>query len=82
MIYENKMIFKILQEAVTMLEVLKKSVGILDALILAVAAFMFFNMDYGNLTTSDKIYIVGFGLWIIMLCVRIFIIYKNSEGNK
>ena len=65
-----------------MLEVLKKSVGILDALILAAAAFMFFSMDYENLTTSDKIYIAGFGLWVIMLGVRIFIIYKNDEGKN
>jgi len=61
-----------------MLEVLKKSVGILDGLILAVAAFVFFGMDYENLSTSDKIYIVGFGLWVIMLVIRIFIIYKNT----
>lgn len=61
-----------------MLEVLKKSVSILDGLILAVAAFVFFGMDYENLSTSDKIYIVGFGLWVIMLVIRIFIIYKNT----
>ncbi len=65
-----------------MLEVLKKSIGILDALILGVAAFMFLNLDYENLSTSDKIYIAGFGLWVIMLCVRIFIIYKNSEEKN
>ena len=61
-----------------MLEVLKKSVGILDGLILALAVFMFSNLDYENLSTSDKIYIVGFGLWVIMLVIRIFIIYKNT----
>lgn len=65
-----------------MLDVLKKSISILDALILAVAAFMFFNLDYENLSTSDKIYIGGFGLWTIMLCVRIFIIYKNDGGKN
>lgn len=65
-----------------MLEVLKKSVGILDAIILAVAVYIFFSMDYENLSTSDKIYIAGFGLWVIMLCVRIFIIYKNGEGKN
>lgn len=65
-----------------MLEVLKKSLSILDALILAAAAFMFFSMDYENLTTSDKIYIVGFGLWVIMLAIRVYIIFKNDGGKK
>ena len=65
-----------------MLEVLKKSVGILDGLILIAAAFMFFGMDYDNLTTSDKIYIVGFGLWVIMLVIRVYIIYKNGGGKN
>ena len=65
-----------------MLEVLKKSVSILDAFILIAAAFMFFGMDYENLTTSEKIYIVGFGLWLIMLGIRIFIIYKNDGGKN
>ncbi len=65
-----------------MLDVLKKSISILDALILAIATFMFFNLDYENLSTSDKIYIAGFGLWTIMLCIRIFIIYKNDGGKN
>ncbi|MBQ7704648.1 MAG: hypothetical protein IJT73_04355 [Selenomonadaceae bacterium] len=64
-----------------MLEVLKKSLNILDVLILAVAAYVFFNFDYENLSTSDKIYIVGFGLWVIMLVIRIYIIYKNNGGK-
>ena len=65
-----------------MLEVLKKSVGILDGLILVMAVFMFSHLDYDNLSTSDKIYIVGFGLWVIMLVIRVFIIYKNNGGKK
>ena len=65
-----------------MLEVLKRAMGILDVLIFAVAAFMFSNLDYENLSISDKIYISGFGFWIIMLCIRIFIVYKDSGGKN
>lgn len=65
-----------------MLEVLKRAVSIFDALIIAAAVFLFSKMDYENLTLFNKIYIVVFVLWFLMLIVRIFIVYKNGEGNK
>lgn len=65
-----------------MIDVLKKSVSIFDCLIIAAAVFMFFNMDYDNLRISDKIYIAVFGIWILMLFVRIFIVYKNDGGKN
>jgi hypothetical protein len=67
---------------VKVLDVLKKSVTILDCLILTTGVFWIFNMDYENLGTSEKVYIGVFGLWILMLFVRIFIVYKNDGGKK
>jgi hypothetical protein len=67
---------------VKLLEVLKRAVSIFDALIIAAAVFLFSKMDYENLTLFNKIYIVVFVLWFLMLIVRIFIVYKNGEGNK
>jgi hypothetical protein len=67
---------------VKVLDVLKKSVSILDCLILMTGVFWIFNMDYENMGTSEKVYIAVFGLWILMLFVRIFIVYKNDGGQK
>lgn len=65
-----------------MLEVLKRAVSIFDALIIAGALFFFSKMDYENLTLFNKIYIVVFVIWVLMLVVRIFIVYKNGEGKN
>lgn len=64
-----------------MISILKKSLNFWDLIILALAAFLFSRFDYDNLQLSDKIYIAAFGLWLVMLFVRIFIIYKNG-GDK
>lgn len=61
---------------------LKKSLNLLDWLILALAVFMFWRMDYANLTFMNKIYLASFGLWLIMLGVRLYIIYKNGGGKN
>ena len=65
-----------------MISILKKNLNFLDWVILALAIFMFARMDYANLSTVNIIYIVSFGLWLIMLAVRIFIIYKNGGGKS
>ena len=64
-----------------MISILKKSLNFLDWLILALAIFMFARMDYENLTFLNKIYLASFGLWFVMLGVRIYIIYKNGGGS-
>ncbi len=65
-----------------MISFLKKSLNLLDWLILALAVFMFWRMDYANLTFMNKIYLASFGLWFIMLGVRLYIIYKNGGGKN
>ncbi|MBR5913733.1 MAG: hypothetical protein IKZ58_05185 [Selenomonadaceae bacterium] len=61
-----------------MLELLKSAMNIFDLFILAAAAFLFMRFDYSNLSTFDIIYIVSFIMWLIMLFIRIFIVYKKS----
>lgn len=65
-----------------MISFLKKSLNLLDWLILALAVFMFWRMDYANLTFLNKIYLASFGLWLVMLGVRLYIIYKNGGGKN
>lgn len=62
-----------------MLDVLRKSMGILDCLIILAAVFLFARMDFANLSTLNVIYMVTFALWLIMLLARIFIIYKRRR---
>ena len=64
-----------------MLEILKKSMNIIDLLILAAAMFLLTSYDYSNLSTLNIIYIVSFVLWLIMLAARIYIVYKK-EAKK
>lgn len=61
-----------------MLELLKSAMNIFDLLILGAAAYLFSRFDYSNLSTFDIVYIVTFIIWLIMLFIRIFIVYKKS----
>ena len=65
-----------------MLDVLKKSVTLMDCLIIGAGFFWLVQMDFANLGDSEKVYIVIFGIWILMLAIRIYIVYKNSGGKK
>ena len=65
-----------------MVEVLKKSVKLMDWLIIAAGVFWLGNMDFENLGTSEMAYIAVFALWILMLFIRVYIIYKNDGGKK
>ncbi len=62
-----------------MLEFLKKSLGFSDYLILAIAIFMFgFQIDFANMDWIQIIYAVSFGLWLVLLLVRLRIKYQNE----
>ena len=76
MIYNSK---KILGMVKILLELLKKAMNIFDVPILLAAAFILLRLDYSDLSTSDIIYLVVFGLWMIMLGVRIFVVYKRTN---
>lgn len=62
-----------------LLEILKKTFDKFDALIILAAIWLFWNFDYGNLSTFDKFYIASFVLWLVMRLIRLYIIYKNER---
>jgi len=61
-----------------LVEIIKKSLSVLDYLIIVAACFLLTHLDYANLTLTDKFYLVTFVIWFAMLAVRIFILYKNE----
>ena len=64
-----------------MLKIIKDSLKLFDYFILLAAAIMFSNFDYGNLSIVDKIYIVSFVIWIVLLAVRIYIINQGGRNK-
>lgn len=64
-----------------MSDFLKRFMTVTDVVILALATYLFLTFDYGNLSTMNIIYIVVFGLWLVMFFVRMFIAHKNG-GQK
>ncbi|MBO4401632.1 MAG: hypothetical protein J5809_07280 [Selenomonadaceae bacterium] len=65
-----------------MISILKKSLNFIDCLIIILAVFIFAKMDYSDLSLLNKIYLASFGLWSVMLGVRIYIVYKNGGGKN
>ena len=65
-----------------MISIQKKSLNFIDCLIIILAVFIFAKMDYSDLSLLNKIYLASFGLWSVMLGVRIYIVYKNGGGKN
>ena len=66
-----------------MLEIIKKTVGTLDYMILIIAIYMLgWHLDYSNLDIVQTVYLVSFVLWFVMLAARIFILYRNEVRKK
>ena len=62
-----------------MFKVIKDSIKIFDYFIMIAAVIMFAGFDYDNLNMIDKIYIVTFIIWFVLLAVRIYIIYQGGR---
>ena len=65
-----------------MLEAIKKSLKPFDYILLVVAAWLFSNFNYNDLSTIDIIYIVSFTIWFIMLVVRTNIYYQGGKRRR
>ena len=65
-----------------MLEAIKKSLKPFDYILLVVAAWLFSNFNYADLSTIDIIYIVSFTIWFIMLVVRTNIYYQGGKRRR
>lgn len=58
---------------------LRKAVKPMDILIAAVGLYLLlFTIDYSNMSTLDIVYLVCFGIWFVMLAVRIYIYWKDK----
>ncbi|MBR1729212.1 MAG: hypothetical protein IJ728_06770 [Selenomonadaceae bacterium] len=62
-----------------MLDVVKKSLKLIDYLLLLAAVWMFSSFDYDNLSFINKVYIVSFTFWLVMLIVRIYVVYRGGR---
>ena len=65
-----------------MVEFIKKYVSLVDALILTFGFYWIVNMDYENFGTSEKAYIAVFLAWVLMFCIKTYILYKNYGGKN
>lgn len=58
---------------------LRKAVKPMDILIAVVGLYLLlFTIDYSNMSTLDIVYLVCFGIWFVMLVVRIYIYWKGK----
>ncbi|MCI7261443.1 MAG: hypothetical protein SPK53_03305 [Selenomonas sp.] len=58
---------------------LRKAVKPMDILIAVVGLYLLlFTIDYSNMSTLDIVYLVCFGIWFVMLAVRIYIYWKGK----
>lgn len=58
---------------------LRKAVKPMDILIAVVGLYLLlFTIDYSNMSTLDIVYLVCFGIWFVMLTVRIYIYWKGK----
>ena len=58
---------------------LRKAVKPIDILIAVVGLYLLlFTIDYSNMSTLDIVYLVCFGIWFVMLAVRIYIYWKGK----
>lgn len=62
-------------------EVLKKAVSVVDVVIIVAAVVLLSHYDFDNLTTANKIFLGAFVLWVMMLCIRVYIVYKDFKGS-
>ena len=58
---------------------LRKAVKPMDILIAVVGLYLLLlTIDYSNMSTLDIVYLVCFGIWFVMLAVRIYIYWKGK----
>ena len=62
-------------------EVLKKAVSVVDMMIILLAGVLLLHYDFDNLTTANKIFLGAFAVWLIMLFIRIYVVYKNVKDS-
>ncbi|MBR3722890.1 MAG: hypothetical protein IKN12_09015 [Selenomonadaceae bacterium] len=61
---------------------MKKTMNVLDVVILLLALWIFHGLDFSNLTVFDKIYVGTFAIWFLLFIIRIIIILKKKFGGS
>ncbi|MBO6179771.1 MAG: hypothetical protein J6O04_11385 [Selenomonadaceae bacterium] len=61
---------------------MKKTMNVLDVVILLLALWIFHGLDFSNLTVFDKIYVGTFAIWFLLFIIRIIIILKKKFGGN
>lgn len=49
-----------------------KRINKVDWMVLIIATILVAQLDYGNLSLMDKVYMVSLGLWVLVLVLRVF----------
>ncbi len=60
---------------------LRKAIGPLDIVIAIGALYVFWKIDYTHVDVVDYIYMVTFGIWILLLIVRL-LIYRHRAKQE
>ena len=59
---------------------LRKAIRPMDLLIGAIGLYLFlFSIDYQAMTLIDKVYVVCFVIWAVLLIVRCYIYWKGKR---
>ncbi len=64
-----------------MREILKEALRPMDGLIFVAAIILFTQLDYAELTTVDMIYIGTFIIWMLLFCVRVYLLSRKAPGT-
>ena len=67
------------EETYILIDAIKKSLKPFDYVLLLIAVWMFSSFDYNDLRFTDKIYIVSFGIWLVLLVVRTYVYYQGGH---
>lgn len=59
---------------------LRKAIRPMDLLIGAIGLYLFlFSIDYQAMTLIDKVYVVCFVIWAVLLIVRCYVYWKEKR---
>lgn len=59
---------------------LRKAIKPMDLLIGAIGLYLFlFSIDYQAMTLIDKVYVVCFVIWAVLLIVRCYVYWKGKR---
>lgn len=61
---------------------MKNFLNLSDGLILILALWILHDLDFGNLTLFDKVYLATFGIWFVLFAIRIFILLRKKFSSR